>query len=217
MKEIEARFLDIDMNKLRKDLKKIKAKKIHGLRLYRRCVFDLCEKYTKGYARVRDEDGKITVTVKTYPKNSKYANEYEVALKEGTTFEDARQLMIATGLKEKAYHETLREKWNTKEGVEVTIDIVPGLPPYTEIEAKGEDNMKKIVNILGYDLSKASYGAYGGVFDVYYGISQKIMDDDVRELKFNTIDKVLNKLVKKNKTLLKKIKKDNLIIFQKST
>jgi hypothetical protein len=77
--------------------------------------------------------------------------------------------------------------------------------------------MKKIVNILGYDLSKASYGAYGGVFEVYYGITQKIMDDDVRELKFNTIDKVLNKLVKKNKTLLKKIKKDNLIIFQKST
>ncbi len=42
MKEIEARFLEIDMNKLRKLLKKINAKKIHDMRLYRRQMFELC-------------------------------------------------------------------------------------------------------------------------------------------------------------------------------
>lgn len=217
VKEIEARFLDIDIEHLRKEMKKVGAKKIHGLRLYRRVMFDLCNRYMKGYARVRDENGIITCTVKTYPKNSKYANEYEVALKEGTNFDEAYEFMLSTGLIEKAYHETLREKWITKKGVEVTIDIVPGLPPYTEIEAKGEKEMMEIVNYLKYDISKATYGAYGGVYMNYYGITQKIMDDDVKELKFSTIDKVLKKLIKKNKQLLVKIKRENLILFKKIT
>lgn len=36
MKEIEARFLEIDMDALRKKLKKMGAKRIHEMRLYRR-------------------------------------------------------------------------------------------------------------------------------------------------------------------------------------
>ncbi len=215
MKEIEARFLEIDMNKLRKLLKKIKAKKIHDMRLYRRQMFELCNPKMKGYARVRDEDGIITATVKTYPKGQKYANEYEVALREGTSFDEAVKFMESTGLKKIAYHETMREKYKTKDGVEVTFDIIPGLPAYSEVEAKGEEAMKNIAAKLDLDISKASYGAYGNVFEYYYGFPEEVFNKKIMELKFTTIDKVLNKFAKKNKDLIKKVKKDNLVHFKK--
>ncbi len=215
MKEIEARFLDIDINKLRKDLKKIKAKRIHDMRLYRRQMFELCSNKMKGYARVRDENGIITATVKTYPKGQKYANEYEVALREGTNFDEAVEFMTSTGLKKIAYHETIREKWKTKDGVEVTVDVIPGLPAYSEVEAKGEEAMKNISSKLGLDISKASYGAYGHVFTHYYGFPEEVFNKKIMELKFTTIDKVLNKFAKKNKDLIKKVKKDNLVHYKK--
>ena len=219
-REIEARFLDIDMAKLRRDLKKMGAKKIHDLRLYRRVMFQLCSKGSKGikgYGRVRDEDGKITCTVKTYPKGAKYANEYEVALTGGTQFEDAREFMGSLGLSEIAYHETLREKWLTKDGVEATIDVIPGLPPYTEIEAKSVEAMNRVIAKLGLDMSKATYGAYGVVYTIYYGMPDTVINKTVSELKFSTVDKVLAKYCKKNKDLLKKVKRDNMVLFKKAT
>ncbi len=216
MKEIEARFLEIDMNDLRKKLKKIGAKKIHDMRLYRRQMFELCGTYMKGYARVRDENGTITATVKTYPKGQKYANEYEVALREGTSFEESISFMESTGLKKIAYHETIREKWKTKDGVEVTFDIIPGLPAYTEIEAKGEKQMKEISEKLGFDMSKATYGAYGLLFEHYYGFSEEVFNKGLGEVKFNTIDRVLKKHAKKNLKMIPQIKKENLVYYKKA-
>ncbi len=215
-REIEARFLDVDMVKLRRDLKKMGAKRQHEMRLYRRVMYHLCNKVIKGYGRVRDEDGKITCTVKTYPKGTKYANEYEVTLAGGSRFEDAREYMASLGLKEIAYHETLREKWITKEGVEVTIDVIPGLPPYTEIEAKTIAKMNQVIQKLGFDLSKATYGGYGVVYTIYYGMPDTVINKKVTELKFSTADKVLAKYCKKNKDLLKKIKLSNLRLYQKA-
>lgn len=216
MKEIEARFLEIDMNDLRKKLKKIGAKKIHDMRLYRRQMFELCGTYMKGYARVRDENGIITATVKTYPKGQKYANEYEVALREGTSFEESISFMESTGLKKIAYHETIREKWKTKDGVEVTFDIIPGLPAYTEIEAKGEKQMKDISQKLGFDMSNATYGAYGLLFEHYYGFSEEVFNKGLGEVKFQTIDRVLKKHAKKNLKMIPQIKKENLVYYKKA-
>jgi adenylate cyclase class 2 len=215
MKEIEARFLEIDMDDLRNKLKKIGAKRIHDMRLYRRQMFELCTNYMKGYARIRDENGIITATVKTYPKGQKYANEYEVALREGTTFEEGVVFMESTGLKKIAYHETIREKWKTKNGVEVTFDIIPGLPAYTEIEAKGEKEMKDISAKLGFDMSNATYGAYGLLFEHYYGFSEEVFNKDLTEVKFQTIDKILKKHAKKNKDLIPKVKRQNLVYYKK--
>jgi adenylate cyclase class IV len=217
VQEIEARFLEIDMKDLRKRLKKIGAKRIHDMRLYRRQMFELCGSYMKGYARVRDENGTITATVKTYPKGQKYANEYEVALGAGTTFEESISFMESTGLKKIAYHETIREKWKTKDGVEVTFDIIPGLPAYTEIEAKGEKQMKDISEKLGFHMKDATYGAYGLLFEHYYGFSEEVFNKGLTEVKFNTIDKVLRKFAKKNKDLIPKVKRDNLVYYKKAT
>src|SRR5450432_263879 len=72
--EIEARFLDVDPDKIREKLTEIGAKQIYEDRAFRRTAYAL----ENGYARVRDEgDGQITMTVKKYNKDSKYPEEYE--------------------------------------------------------------------------------------------------------------------------------------------
>ena len=61
-KEYEAKFLQVNIKKTRKKLKEIGATKVHGFKKYRRVVFKLCNSKIKGYVRVRDENGTITMT-----------------------------------------------------------------------------------------------------------------------------------------------------------
>ncbi len=63
MKEIEARFLEIDIEDMRKKLKALKAKKVHPMMVYRRYIFTLQNPAEKGYARVRQEASGVTMTI----------------------------------------------------------------------------------------------------------------------------------------------------------
>ncbi len=213
MKEIEARFLEVDIEEMRKKLKALKAKKVHPMMVYRRYIFNLQNPNEKGYARVRQEASGITMTIKKYGAN-KYASEFEVAL-DNTTLEEARDFMLGAGFTQKAYHETLREKYKLPSVNEIVIDVIPGLPPYIEIEAPSEAKMVAISEKLGLKMEDAKYGAYGKQFEEYYGIPQVVADNDVAEMRFETIDKHLKKHMKKNKALLAKVKKSNLAIYKK--
>lgn len=213
MKEIEARFLEVDIEDMRKKLKALKAKKVHPMMVYRRYIFTLQNPEEKGYARVRQEASGVTMTIKKYGAN-KYASEFEVALKD-TTLEEAREFMLGAGFIQKAYHETMREKYKLPSVNEIVIDVIPGLPPYVEIEAMSEAKMIAICEKLGLHMENAKYGAYGKQFEEYYGIPQTVADNDVAEIRFETIDKHLKKHMKKNKALLAKVKKSNLAIYKK--
>jgi hypothetical protein len=67
--EIEAKFLDININNLRKIIKKNGGKKVHKMMLYERYVFKLLTG-EKGYIRTRQENNKVTITIKLFPFNS---------------------------------------------------------------------------------------------------------------------------------------------------
>ncbi len=208
--EVEARFLDVNVEDVRRRLLENGAKMVHPMMLYRRYVFNLINKNEKGYARVRQEDGNVTMTIKKYGAN-KFASEYDVALGEGITLEQAREFMIAAGFVQKSYHETLREKYTHPLVKEVVIDIIPGLPAYVEVESDTEDKMNQMAALLGFDISKASYGAYGKHFEEYYGIEDP--DETIELLTFAHIDKNLEKLLKKSRDLLMKVKADNLKFY----
>ena len=79
MIEIEGKFLDVDIKELRKNLKLNNAKKIHKMMLYKRYVFFLLTG-EKGYIRTRQENKLVTITMKTYPKDSKFAKETEISV-----------------------------------------------------------------------------------------------------------------------------------------
>lgn len=213
MEEIEGKFLEINIADLRKKLKANNAKKIHKMILYKRYVFNLLNG-EKGFIRTREENNSVTITVKTYPKNSKYALESEILV--NGTLEQSRDFLLAQGYKIKAYQETLREKWSQGDCLEIAIDSIPGIPTYVELECKNEKEIKRVAGLLGLDYSKIEYGAFDKQFADYYGLTKEQLNEKVSSLTFKNIDKELSKFIKKNRDLLKKCKKDHLDLINKS-
>jgi adenylate cyclase class IV len=213
MEEIEGKFLNININDLRKKLKLNNAKKIHKMMLYKRYVFHLLSG-EKGYIRTRQENKKVTITVKKYPKDSKFATESEVVI--DGTLEQSRDFLLAQGYKLKAYQETLREKWSLGECLEIAIDSVPGIPSYVELECKSEKEIKRVAKLLDLDYSKIEYGAYDKQFVDYYGMLKEDINNAIASLTFRNIDKELKNYIKKNNELLKQTKKDHLELIAKN-
>ena len=153
--EYEAKFLDINHNDLVKKIKKLGAKLIQPQTIYKRSMFGLCD-VKRGYVRVRDEGIKTTLTAKIY-KNPDYPEEFELEIKDG--FEKGKAFLGSLNLNEKAYHETMREKWflnldnnnNDNNGCEIAFDCIPGIPMYVEIECKTEQNLNKVIKLLNLD------------------------------------------------------------------
>ena len=213
MEEIEGKFLDININKLRKNLKLNNAKKIHKMILYRRYVFPLLNG-EKGFIRTREENNSVTITVKTYPKTSKFATEHEIRI--NGTLEESRDFLLAQGYKVKAYQETLREKWSLGDCLEIAIDSIPGIPSYVELECKNEVAIKKVAKLLDLDYSKVEYGSFAKQYLDYYGVKEDDINYNIPNLTFKNIDKELKNYILKNNNLLQKTKKEHLQLIEKN-
>jgi len=213
MEEIEGKFLNININDLRKKLKLNNAKKVHKMMLYKRYVFHLLTG-EKGYIRTRQENKLVTITIKTYPKDSKFAKESEIVV--NSSLEESRDFLLAQGYKLKAYQETLREKWALGDCTEIAIDSIPGIPSYVELECKSEKEIKRIAKLLDLDYSKVEYGAYDKQFVDYYGMQKEDINNSISSLTFKNIEKELKNYIKKNNDLVKKVKKDHLELINKN-
>jgi adenylate cyclase class IV len=211
-KEIEAKFMDVDIKDIRKKIKEHGGHKIHKMVMYKRYVFHLLDKTKKGYVRIRQEYNKVTMTVKTYDINSKYANESEIIL--GSTLEEARDFLLNLGYELSTYHETLREKWVIDGCSELCIDTIPGIPTYIELECKNEKNIKKIAKLFGFKFADAQFGAYDKQYVDYYGMTKDDINLTIPSLTFKNIDKELKNYIKKNHNLINKIKKDQLQLIK---
>lgn len=182
--EFEATILDIKKDDLRKRLKKVGAKLIYKERLMRRYIF---APFQTGsihgkWIRVRDEGDKITMSIKMVA-GKKIEDQKEICLKINS-FEDGYDFLKQLGLKQKAYQETKREFW-TLSGTEVTIDTWPGLEPFMEVEGKSEKTVKAVVKKLGYDYSKAVFGAVDLIYKIKLGIPADVINNKTPLLSFN--------------------------------
>ena len=212
--EYEARFLEIDRDEIINKIKALGGILKQSKTVYKRAVFKLCDSNT-GFVRVRDEGDKVTLTAKIY-KDPKFPQEYELQIKDG--FENGQAFLQALNLTEKAYHETMREKWRIPFGkkyelCEVAIDYIPGLPMYAEVECKTLQDLNKSIKLLGLDKSKMRTGGYGDVFVEYYGVTKKQINDDISKLTFGNIQNELKPYIKKNEELLAKVAKQHLDTF----
>jgi adenylate cyclase class 2 len=177
-----------------------------------RYVFHLLSKEEKGYIRTRQEYNKVTITIKKYPENSKFATDDEIEV--NSSFEDTKKFLLAQGFKVKAYQETLRKKWSLGECLEIAIDTIPGIPTYVELECKNEAAIKKVAKLLELDYSKAEYGPYDKQFVDYYGVDKNNINNVISSLTFSNIDKELQPHIKKNKDMLMKVKNDQLKLIK---
>lgn len=160
--EIEAKFLNVDHDAVRRKLTDLGARLVTPRRLMRRAVIHTAEMTDKNaFVRIRDEGYRTTITYKQFDDDSvDGAKEFEVAVSD---FETAVNLFAAAGLVHDSFQESYRENWQLGE-VEVMLDEWPWLNPYLEIEATTEELVKEAAAKLGYEWSRA---VFGGVANVY--------------------------------------------------
>lgn len=202
--EFEAKFLDIDVHKMRKLLLKNGCKMVHEPTKFIRAVFHLCNENVKGYARIRQEKDSITMTVKIY-KDKNFPEEYEISINE--TFETGLNFIKALGLEHKAYQESYREKWSHPLVHEITFDTIPGLPTYMEIDCTSEKNLNKMIELLELDKNKMRYGAFDKTYNEYYDIPLDIINNHTPMLTFKNIKNEIK--IGKNKKLLEYLAKEH--------
>jgi len=185
---------------MRHKLMKIGARVVHKKKLYKRSVFTRCNGDIKGYSRVRKEGNDTTMTVKIY-KDPKFPEEYEVNIKD--KFETGVDFLKALGVSEKAYQESIREKWKHPLAHEITFDTIPGLPTYMEIDCLSEDKLNELVKLLELDETKKRFGSFDHTYLEYYGIPKDIINERTPFLTFANIQNEIKPT--KNLKLFQKI------------
>jgi len=185
--EIEAKFLNIDRSAMRQKLVVLGYQCTQPDYLMRRVVFDTPNSDGHSWARVRDEGGTITISYKRTHDINRVDGTEEIQVTTND-FDAACKLLAAFGLVRKSYQETRREIW-LRGAVEVTLDEWPGLPPFTELEAPDEPTLRAATAELGFDWSKALFGAVGAAYETI-GISQKAINAAPR-ITFANVDEVL--------------------------
>src|SRR5690606_13981903 len=111
--EIEAKFLDINQDRVREKLTQLGAGCEQPMRLTRRAIVDYpdwrLQTEKDAFLRVRDEGDKVTLTYKQFKSLSvDGAREIEITV---GSFEDCVQLLEVVGLKVISMQESKRETW----------------------------------------------------------------------------------------------------------
>lgn len=163
--EIEAKFLNINKENIRKLLKNLGAELITPERLMERAVFD--SPNPNEYYRVRNEGNQITMSFKHCDDRS-IEGMKEICLTVDN-YDNAIDFLTHAVGKPKALQETYRESW-IKDGVEIDIDTWPWVPSFIEIEGPSAESVEKLANELGFKMEDAEYGSveivYQQIFDV---------------------------------------------------
>lgn len=168
--EYEAVFTSIDPVQTRSVLQQSGAQLVRPEFMQTRSVFTLPEgrDSKSGWARVRDEGDKITMSVKSVIGEG--IESQKEACVTVHSFTEAESLLIALGCVRKAYQETKRELWQL-DGVEVTIDTWPFLEPFVEVEGKSEEVVRAVAEKLGFDWGQAKFCAVDTLYSEKYDIS----------------------------------------------
>lgn len=164
--EIEAKFVDITIDAMRKQLKELGAELVQPMRSMKRVTIDSpAMKQKEAFLRVRDEGDKTTMTYKQFDTLSlDGVKEIEVTVSD---FDTTIALLAEAGLPYGSLQESRRETWNL-EGVEIVIDEWPWLNPYVEIEGPTEEAVISTAEKLGFDWDKAIFGDVMAAYRVQY-------------------------------------------------
>ena len=144
MLEIETKILDFDEKKLRENLEQNGAD-FKGKYLFRRWIFDLTKnKGEDEFVRLRTDGKRATLTYK-FRKGAGLDNteEIETGIE---NFDDAAKLLSKI-FNEGYYQENKCEKWDF-EGVEVSLNLWPKIPPVLELEGGSDQKLEKVIKEL---------------------------------------------------------------------
>jgi len=155
--EIEAKFLNVDHDALRRKLKNLGAVLEKPLVTMRRTVFDYPDgrfEKNRSRLRVRDEGDKVTVTFKRV-RPDQYSDEIETT---AGSYDTMVEIFIAMGFQSISKQESKRETWRYRDA-QITLDEWPWIKPYIEIEGSSEKQIKAIAEELGFNWEQAVFGS----------------------------------------------------------
>lgn len=171
--EIEAKFLDIDHDAIRAKLKEIGAVCDQPMRTMHRTCYDFPDNRLRrdhnGWARIRDEGNKLTMSYKQLDDRSLHGTK-EVCLTIDS-YDEARNFLEALGLVQKSQQDTKRESWRLGH-IEIELDHWPWTKPYVEIEAANEAELRDIAAKLGLDWNKVLHGSVEVVYMAEYDVTE---------------------------------------------
>jgi len=169
--EYEARVLDIDKEKLEEKLNSLGAKKVADYN-YKRRVYDFKPINNSKWIRLRTDGIDTTLTIKEYDKNSiDGTKEMEIKVSD---FEETNNMLNELGYIAHTYQENKRTRYLLN-GTTIDIDTWPYIPTYVEIEGKGTDDVKKMIDLLELDKNKVTTLDVQSVFKGFYKIDVKNM------------------------------------------
>lgn len=186
--EYEATFTNIDKEDIRKKLRDIGARLVKPEALHKRVVFKLPKGHEDmgKFARVRDEQDKITMSFKSVNTAGGYkgiADQKEICLLVDN-FENAVEFLQAIGCQDLAFQENKREIWQMG-NVEIMIDEWPFLEPFVEIEGESEGAVRGMAEKLGFEYNKAMFCTAGKIYADKYHIDESIIHDYISRITFD--------------------------------
>jgi len=163
-RELEIRFLDVDIGALTKRLETLGATKV-GTWFQERFVFQFPNNKEKGqrWIRLRTNGEKSTIAYKHIHVNKIDGTE-EIEFEVGD-FHTAVQFLERCGFIKEGPQQNKRTRYML-DGVEIDIDTWPNCPTWVEIEGKTEAEIKETCTKLELDFKK---GTTLGVLDVLVG------------------------------------------------
>jgi adenylate cyclase class 2 len=135
-----------------------------------------------GWARVRDEGDKITMSVKVV-NGSNITDQKESCLTIDN-FAEGVEFLKLLGCQEKAYQETKRELW-ILDDVEITIDEWPFLEPFVEVEGKSEMAVQAVAEKIGFKWVEAKFCVVGTLYSEKYGLAEDIINNHTPKIIFD--------------------------------
>jgi len=167
--EIEVKFINIDIEAMRKKLKEVGAHLEQPMRLMKRVNIEQPEHTAeRSFLRVRDEGDKTTLTFKRRDALSAESidnvKEIEVVVSD---FDTTVELFREAGWPPRTLQESRRETWKLN-GAEVVIDEWPWIEPYIEIEADDEVTVRSASELLGLTWEEAVFGHIDVIYEMKY-------------------------------------------------
>lgn len=176
--ENELTILDIDKNEFVAKLESLGAKRITDERLQKRFVYDFNPVDRNKWIRLRTNGEKATLTIKEIQENSKMnAKEMEIVVSD---FETTNEMLEELGYTHRNYQENLRQVFML-DGVEISVDSWPLIPPYAELEGKDLESINKVMQKLGVSQDKITTLDVTSIYKEIYNIDILSM----KELEFS--------------------------------
>lgn len=107
--EYEAKFLAVDADALRDQLRARGAEQVFGKTLFTRLIFENDAVQGEQWLRLRDEGGKITLTLKQVTDATHINGTTEIEI-EVNSLETTAELLKALGLRQVRYQQNYREE-----------------------------------------------------------------------------------------------------------